>query len=977
MSKLKNLLNTDLKDYQPIPFWSWNDKLDSQELRSQIRDMKQAGIGGFFMHARGGLQTEYLSEDWFEATRACIEEAGIQNMNAWCYDENGWPSGFAGMKLLEDSENFVHYIICEHKTVYDENALAVYKLINENLSRIHTPEDGVLDYICIYDHTNSSVVDILNKDIIAKFIKETHEKYYDRFKTEFGNAMLGFFTDEPQYYRWDTAYSPVMLTEFKTEYGEDLLDSLGALFVDCNQSYELRFKYWRLMNKLFVSSFAKQIYDWCDEHNCKLTGHAVEESRLAAQMWCCAGVMPFYEYEHIPGIDWLGREIANEITPRQVSSVAQQLGKKQVLTETFACTGWDVTPKELKRIAEWQYVNGVNLLCQHLYPYSIRGQRKRDYPTFFSNHNPWTSNFKVFNDYFTTLGYLLSNSKELARVGIIHPMHSAYLTYNRETDYDSVKQLEDDFGDLVELFGSSNIVHHYIDELLLEKHGRVEGSSLVMGECHYDYIVIPQMECLDTSTVNLLQLYLEHGGNIYLVGTPPCYVDGKKTNLDFLNSNTTFEELQNQVFHISDTNTEIRSTYRTSEFGDFLYTVNLSKDKEYSVSFHVDAKGASLFNLETKEETQLYFTKTDCGIEIPLKFKAGDSFVLMLNDTASSPHPISYKHSLSLQPVDMTIVDKTANALTIDYAQLSYDNCTFEESLPIMALSDRLLREKTNRTIYLKYTFTVLDSTDELFIESETMNNTSIAINGTTVTFDAIGTLDKSFIRMNLRELIKVGCNEIIFTIDYFQNQHVYDVFNGVYYKESDYTESFLNCMSYDTDIEAIYILGNFCVLSNNGYTKGSKNTSISNGHFAITPAKTTIDASNLVEQGFPFFAGELTLEKQITLESTSSKLTLLGRFALADIFLNDNFVARLMFDNSCDLSKFAIAGENKLTIKLTNSNRNLYGPFHYAKDNEPYGVGPDLLSQYGTWDHGKSPFYSDDYSFTHFGIDKMIVETI
>ena len=90
--------------------------------------------------------------------------------------------------------------------------------------------------------------------------------------------------------------------------------------------------------------------------------------------------MPFYEYLHIPGIDNLGRKVPNPIVGKQVSSVARQTGKKKVLTETFACCGWDVTPVQLKIIAEGQYVHGVNLMCEHLLPYSEHGQRKRDYP---------------------------------------------------------------------------------------------------------------------------------------------------------------------------------------------------------------------------------------------------------------------------------------------------------------------------------------------------------------------------------------------------------------------------------------------------------------------------------------------------------------------------------------------------------------------------------------------------------------------
>ena len=53
------------KEYRPIPFWSWNEKLDAEETREQVRKMNEAGIGGFFMHARGGLQTEYMGKDWY------------------------------------------------------------------------------------------------------------------------------------------------------------------------------------------------------------------------------------------------------------------------------------------------------------------------------------------------------------------------------------------------------------------------------------------------------------------------------------------------------------------------------------------------------------------------------------------------------------------------------------------------------------------------------------------------------------------------------------------------------------------------------------------------------------------------------------------------------------------------------------------------------------------------------------------------
>ena len=56
----------DLNQWKPIPFWSWNDKLEPEELCRQIDWMKKNEIGGFFMHARGGLQTPYMEADEYD-----------------------------------------------------------------------------------------------------------------------------------------------------------------------------------------------------------------------------------------------------------------------------------------------------------------------------------------------------------------------------------------------------------------------------------------------------------------------------------------------------------------------------------------------------------------------------------------------------------------------------------------------------------------------------------------------------------------------------------------------------------------------------------------------------------------------------------------------------------------------------------------------------------------------------------------------
>ena len=104
-----NLNEMQQKDYRSIPFYSLNDELEEGRLREQIRFMHKQGIGGFFLHARGGLETEYLSEEWFRLMEAAVDEAKKLGMDVWFYDENGWPSGFAGGELLKEG-NYVAYL---------------------------------------------------------------------------------------------------------------------------------------------------------------------------------------------------------------------------------------------------------------------------------------------------------------------------------------------------------------------------------------------------------------------------------------------------------------------------------------------------------------------------------------------------------------------------------------------------------------------------------------------------------------------------------------------------------------------------------------------------------------------------------------------------------------------------------------------------------------------------------------------------
>jgi len=279
VDELLKKIEKDASLHGSIPFWSWNDLLCEEDLRRQIRDMHALGMRGFFMHARGGLETEYMSEAWFDAVRVCVDEAKKLGMEAWAYDENGWPSGFAGGELLTDSQNHACGLVCEKTTEFpslDEDLIGVYAVSEEGACRLNAA-DGSEAYVVIRRVRDFSYVDTMNPAVTQKFIEATHERYRRELGDDFGKTMPGFFTDEPQYFRRETPWSDCFLTTFSERFGYDVRENLPALFYEYEGAEAFRYDYYLHCHLSFYDGFMKPVYEWCDRNGVKLTGHGIEE----------------------------------------------------------------------------------------------------------------------------------------------------------------------------------------------------------------------------------------------------------------------------------------------------------------------------------------------------------------------------------------------------------------------------------------------------------------------------------------------------------------------------------------------------------------------------------------------------------------------------------------------------------------------------------------------------------------------------
>lgn len=935
MQEIIQQLQKELTEYRPIPFWSWNDKLEISELKRQIQWMHENGIDGFFMHARSGLITKYLSEEWMQCIEACANEAERLGMKAWVYDENGWPSGFVGGKLLEDEQNRDKYIISTIGN-YDSGATVSYLLMEQDIQRVASGEqDG--EYLNLYIKTSVSTADILNPKVVEKFLELTHESYQMYFGERFSKKIEGFFTDEPQYYRWNTPYTDIVAEYFMEEFGQDILDELGLLFVEKKGYRQFRYRYWKAMQHLLLHNFAKCVYQWCDEHNVKLTGHYIEETCLAAQMWCCGGIMPFYEYEHIPGIDWLGRNADNLLALKQVGSVAAQLGKKRVLTESFACCGWDMSPSDLRRITSFQYVNGVNVLCHHLLPYSERGCRKYDHPAHYSDVNPWVKEeFKTFNDYFTNVGCILGEGQQHVNVAMLHPIRSAYFDYKRELTDEGfgIQVLDEALADSCGLLSASGIEYHFLDETLLAKYGFVKGSQIGCGQCAYDYLILPSIHTMDKVTEQLLHQYVGQGGKILILGDKPSYLEGEEYEYPYLHSNVMLDEIKEaQPYQAKYLEKDICSTYRTFHDKKYLYVMNRST-KELKSQVYEFGKGIPPLKITLKPGEDALLKP---GETLNMQVESLDKYILQFNDA--------------------TITVKE-NYLPVDVISYSKDGETYSKSWPYAALFQKLIHEKYQGPLYLKYEFNVEDIPQKLSLRVEKSNDVAAWMNGHLL--DKALLTEECYVQTyDITAYTRRGNNTFVKMVNWYQNDMVYFALFG-----ENVTESLRNCIVYDTELEPIELIGRFGVYPENGYTQDEDVRYIRGEDFYIGKVPKRVSEPSM--EGFSFLSGEMVLSQNITLDNSAVLLQVAGDYQIAQVRVNGKYVGKLFFQKELDISHVARQGINEVEVRFVLSNRNRMGPHHRVGDKNAH-VTPMVYQMFGEWKENKCESYHDDYDIKKF----------
>ena len=991
-------------EYREVPLWSWNDDLDPDELRRQIALMDEGGWGGFYMHTRVGLRTQYLGKSWFECIRASIDEARKRGMGAWIYDEDRWPSGFAGgLTVAAHPEYRLQFLICkvDDRPTFVAERIATFaaREIEGQLTEIRPVAEPPFEEACdrviqFWPQTMAlgapwfndyAYLSLLNPDAVRAFIDSTHEVYAREVGDEFGRTVPGIFTDEPSisYIGYGVPRQPAVPWDaglpayFQARNGYDLLPRLPELFFDIGEYHAVRYDFWRTVTERFVESFSRQIYAWCEAHGLAATGHYMAEDTLLSQISWIGAAMPHYPYQHIPGIDKLGRSINEEagtlLTVKQMDSVVCQLAKPRAFCESYGCGGQDFAHTGRKWIGDWLYVLGVNLNDPHIPLYSMRGERKRDYPQDVFYQQPWWPENRMIADYFARLSYILSQGQRVVDILVIHPMGSAWAVYRPGANR-AVNELDQQLERLIMTLMQAQRDFHFGDELLLAPgapcEGRIaieeDGPRIRVGQMAYQVVIVPPGLTLAESTARLLRQFAEAGGQVLAVEPRPTLVNARPSPGPVLPGTTravaiealaeTLDEILPFDLRIAN-RPAIWAHHRREGGVECYFLANTDLDNGGPATVQLRGAGyLEIWNPENGEVRPLPSRQQDGITEVVLDFPPVGSQLLMLypDRQPASIQPVFTRaaHVETLAGCwDLEL--EGPNALTLDTARVKIDARAWSEPLHILDAHAIIAAAGTGTPFSLRFEVDAAVRPDgPTYLVVESPQRFEIRINGQEIANQDCGWwTDISFRKVDISGALAAGANEIILS--------------GVFAR--------------DSEIESIYLIGSFGVTAQRIGEENRHKGQVFDRYaarFRIATLSPTVQATrtslnlNLTAQGLPFFAGRARLGQTVRLPAPRGPVMLELhnlRAALAHIWVNGQHTGALAWlPHQIDISAAIQPGDNRIEIVLVGTLRNLLGPHHH-KGGDLNSTSPNHFRDKQRW--------TDDYILVPFGFDQVTLK--
>lgn len=614
-SKISKLLSGNGENYI-FPFF-WQHGEEETKLREYMKIISEAGIGAVCVESRP--HPDFCGEKWWTDMDIILEEARNRDMKVWILDDSHFPTGFANGAVLKKSADLCRQSIAvrtyhagegevvsitgdelmhpkpfestqieqmildqHHQREFTDDqiygligmekasgkVLDLTSLIQGDEFTWEAPEGDWTLYLMHLSRNlgyHRSYINMMDHDSCRILIDEVYESHFTHYKDDFGRAIAGFFSDEPELGNGhlynghggmgeeiDYPWSSEILLELEKNLTKEEMLYLPLIWendADEQCKARIRYAYMDAVTKLVRKDFSMQLGDWCREHNVKYIGHLIEDNGHHSKTEASLG----HFFRGLAGQDMAGiDDIGGQVMPQMEdvsfdrgifqkrdgefyhyvlgklgsSAAAIEPGKHvDSMCEIFGAYGWSEGVRLEKYLVDHFLVRGIN----HYVPHAFSPKEFPDPdcpPHFYANgHNPQYRHFGALMRYLNRVCELISDGK---------PQVDTALLYDGEADWcGEAMQMQMPAHKLYD----DQIDYHIIPQDVFSERilyqTQIEEGRLCINSIVYKTVVVPYMQFITEEFATALKEMTDHGIPVFFCDAlPQGLCNGTKSQLD-------------------------------------------------------------------------------------------------------------------------------------------------------------------------------------------------------------------------------------------------------------------------------------------------------------------------------------------------------------------------------------------------------------------------------------------------------------
>ena len=560
-------------------WWWFGPAVTKPEIQHELEQMKAAGIGGVEIAtlyplalddpATGFRNLPYLSDEHIDALRFAAAEARNLGLRIDITLGSGWPFGGPHIPInqaagemrvqavtipsgalsiaipsITTGEQLVAAFLAPRSgdaLVFKEGKEAPMSSIENG--RLQVPPDQNRQHTALFFIASRTGMTVKRPAVGAEGFVLDH---YDQHAIEthlhaVGDRMMEAFEDHPPYAVFSDSledygsdWTSDLLEQFRQRRGYDLVPHLPALMADAGpETSAVRHDWGKTLTELANERFLVPLHAWAQQHH----------TLFRSQTYGFPPVtLSSNQYEDLPE----GEGKASLLMWRQFSdtrwaaSAGHLFGKPVISSETWTwlhSPAFRATPLDMKAEADLHFLQGINQLVGHGWPYSpeIAGEPGwRMYAAgAFNAHNPWSFAMPDLAAYLQRVSFALRQGKPANDVALLLPNDDAWAGFTLANLSSASVTTKGGFNTRGEDVSIDESMPKLLGDRVIPQildagfnTDFIDGDAIDTLGIHYPVLVLPGVERMPLATYQKIEQYALHGGIVIATRTLPSTAPG-------------------------------------------------------------------------------------------------------------------------------------------------------------------------------------------------------------------------------------------------------------------------------------------------------------------------------------------------------------------------------------------------------------------------------------------------------------------